>query len=71
MPNKLSPYAAWEGEIYEHIEEKLEVTRSDAQGIVMAQEFAMSQAWGMGLNSVDAAKKIMDASFVEAPARPK
>lgn len=72
----LSPYAVWEGEVFEEVERLAEVTRSDAQGIVGAQEFTMSQAWGAGLSAADAAKRVLDASAqgvaaALAPNRPK
>lgn len=53
----MSDYEIWVGEIIQEIS-ALGVSRSDAQGLVEAQEFSVTQSWGLGLSSVAAAKKI-------------
>lgn len=66
MSNESSSYADWEGEIIELLEDQLDATRSDAQGIVMGQEFAMAQAWGLGLKPAEAAQKVLVAATGQA-----
>lgn len=65
MDHKVSPYDEWEGQIVERVGELLETTRSDADGIVMAQ------SWGLGLSAAGAADRIVAASrsvkSVESP----
>lgn len=58
-------YSEWEGLVTDKIEELCEVTRSDAQGIVEAQEFYMAQCWGKGMNAGDTAKFIDEKSRVK------
>ncbi len=57
----------WEADIVYAIEEKIGVTTSDAQGIMMAQEFIIAQAWGQGLDADATADKIIVASEVKKP----
>lgn len=47
----MNEYAKWEGEIARIIEDRLQVTTSDAQGITEANEFYLAQAWGKGLTA--------------------
>ena len=51
----------WDDEIITHFEVHFEMTRSDAQGLVDAQNFAQRQAWSLGLSPADAAEKIWKA----------
>lgn len=55
-------YEEWEEAIYQQIETVHNMTRSDAQGIVMGQAFAMAQAWGLGQEAIEAAKTVIDAA---------
>ena len=54
----------WEGTIYDIIEQKLDVTRSDAQGIVDGQDWILNQSWGKNLSAEKTAKLIIDAAVV-------
>lgn len=58
----VSEFNQWEDAVTCVVEEKLEVTRSDAQSIVMAQDFVMSQCWGRGLDAQATAALVMQAS---------
>ena len=53
----MSDYEIWVGEIIQEILAS-GLSHSDAQGLMEAQEFAVTQSWGLGLSSVAAAKKI-------------
>lgn len=55
-------YATWERAVTDAIINKLEVSNSDAQGIVEAQEFTMKQAWGVALDPDATADKVIAAS---------
>lgn len=55
----LSKYETWLGEIYNEVGELMDASRGDAQGIVEAQSFIVSQEWGKGTNAKDAAKVIV------------
>lgn len=55
-------YAEWEDAIISAVEERDQVTRSDAQGIVEAQPFVMSQCWGMGLTPEAAVEQVLLAA---------
>jgi hypothetical protein len=57
-----APYWEWEGEVIDLIEELCDCTRSDAQGIVEAQDFYMAQAWTKGLSAEQTAKLIDEKS---------
>lgn len=52
-------YSEWEQSVTESLVESLEIPYADASGIVEAQEFYMSQSWGQGLNSQQAAEKLL------------
>lgn len=52
----------WEGAVAEIIAETLGITTSDAQGIVQAQDFYMTQSWGKGMPAQETAEKIMAES---------
>lgn len=56
------PYHEWEGAVIDRIEELCDCTRSDAQGIVEAQEFYMAQSWAKGLNPEQTARIIDEKS---------
>ena len=55
-------YYTWLGVVYDTVEEMGELTRSDAQGVVDAQEHKLAQCWGNGLNAIDTAKIILGKS---------
>ena len=57
----MSEYETWEAEITQQVE-AMGMTRSDAEGLVMGQEFSMAQSWGLGLNASDAAMKVIAAA---------
>jgi hypothetical protein len=56
------PYSQWEGAVIDLIEELCDCTRSDAQGIVEAQDFYMTQSWTKGLTPAETAKLIDEKS---------
>lgn len=60
-----SAYDIWEGDVIDELEEQLEMDRSDAQGLVMANEFYMAQSWSKGLSAKDTAKLIDEKSRVK------
>ncbi len=55
----LGNYSQWIGEIYAVVETKLEVTRSDAQGIVDGQAFTLAKMWSLAASAEDAATAII------------
>ena len=61
MTDTKDDYESWLDEITQEVE-ALGMTRSDAQGVVQSQPFAVTQSWGMGLNPTDTAKKIIAAA---------
>ncbi|WP_421526902.1 hypothetical protein [Pseudomonas brenneri] len=52
-------YTAWEGEVVEIVAEALQVSRSDASGVVEGQPFCMQQSWGKGMNAQQTATKLL------------
>ena len=62
----MQDYKNWKNDIIEQIEQS-GMTHSDAQGLVMGQEFAMTQSWGLGLDAKAAATKIIAASALALP----
>lgn len=60
---KKESYSDWEDEVTREIERIAGVTRSDAQGIVGAQDFYMSQSWGKGMSAKETAKLINQKSL--------
>lgn len=64
MNEKSAParsYAVWEASVTEQVAELLGVDYSDAAGVIEAQQFLLSQAWGNGLESEQAANLIADS----------
>lgn len=57
-------YSRWEEEVIELISIALEISYSDASGVVEAQPFYMAQAWGQRRTSAEAAGKVLAASGV-------
>ncbi len=70
-PAKKPNYDEWEREVTDIIGEKLGAPNGDAQGIVEAQHFYVTQAWGQGLTAAAAAKQILEKSDTKksAPAK--
>lgn len=60
--NKETDRVEWETEVVFQLEEKLDATTSDAQGIMEAHQFAVSQAWGRGLDAAVAADHIIGSA---------
>jgi RNase P/RNase MRP subunit p29 len=58
MKNKDQSYEEWEGDVVYELENLLEITTSDAQGIVESHPFKMHQSWGKGLNAKETAKLV-------------
>ena len=44
-------YASWEEAVANSLSDKLEISYSDAQGIIESNEFYMAQAWAKGMDS--------------------
>lgn len=44
-------YASWEEGVADSLSDKLEISYSDAQGIIESNEFYMAQAWAKGMDS--------------------
>lgn len=55
-------YSKWEDEVTTIVGNDLEMSRSDAQGVVEAQSFIMSQCWGKGLEPKETANYVAAAS---------
>lgn len=55
----LSEHTRWEGDVIDAVADKLEITYSDATGVVLAQPFYMAQAWSKGLDAKETAQKII------------
>ncbi len=55
----LSEYDKWEREITDTLIAELEISNGDAQGMVEANAFEMSQSWGKGLTAEETAKILM------------
>lgn len=61
--NRTMQFYEWLDDVTEELEMLALVTRSDAQGIIEAQDFKVSQCWGRGLSPTEAATEIDRASF--------
>lgn len=55
-------YHEWEGAVVEAVADALEISRSDAAGVVEAQPFYMAQSWGKALDAQQIADKILAAA---------
>lgn len=51
-------YTEWEDQIVTNIQERLEVSRGDAQAIFEAQSFIASTGWGKGLDPLETSELI-------------
>jgi len=49
--NGKQSYASWEEGVADSLSDKLEISYSDAQGIIESNEFYMAQAWAKGMDS--------------------
>ncbi|WP_409286834.1 hypothetical protein [Pseudomonas guariconensis] len=58
----MSEYSQWEEAVVALVAEKLEITHSDAEGVVQAQDFYMVQSWGKGMNAEETAEKVISES---------
>jgi hypothetical protein len=56
------PYSQWELEVIRLVEELCDCSTSDAQGIIEAQDFYMTQSWTKGLTPAETAKLIDEKS---------
>ncbi|VVN27796.1 hypothetical protein PS623_04625 [Pseudomonas fluorescens] len=52
-------HADWEASVTEAIAEVLEISYSEATGVIEAQDFYIQQSWGLGLNPQETAAKII------------
>lgn len=68
MTNNMNSRTAWEGDVIDIVAEALEVTHSDATGIVDAQAFRMAQAWARGDGAKAAAESVIAEGEPPAPA---
>lgn len=55
-------YFEWECAVTEAVADALQVSRSDASGIVEAQPFYMQQSWGKSMDAQQTAAKILAAA---------
>lgn len=58
----MKKYYEWESEVVEAVADSLEISRSDASGVVEAQPFYMQQSWGKGMDAQQTATKILAAA---------
>lgn len=58
----MSTYAKWEEEVTQSIADEMDISFSDAAGIVEGQPFYMTQSWGMALDAEATAVKIIAAA---------
>jgi len=65
VDNGVSEYDEWQGEIVRELEDSLDMTTSDAQGLVEAHNFEMMQSWAKGLDAKQTAKVIDRVSRVD------
>jgi hypothetical protein len=56
------PYWMWEGDVIDHVQTLLDCPRGDAQGVVEAQDFYMTQWWARGMNAEQTAHFIINQS---------
>jgi hypothetical protein len=63
---KLSKFAAWEAEVIRILEEKMEVTTSDAQAIIDVYQPQVYKAHLDGLDAESAANLVQQASDTSA-----
>jgi hypothetical protein len=59
----MSTYSQWEEHVTQCIADELEISFSDAAGIVEGQDFYMTQSWGMALDASATAAKIIAAAI--------
>jgi len=50
LNNTVSKHEQWRRDIVDDLISELEISNGDAQGIVEANEFLLSQEWGRGSN---------------------
>ncbi|MFJ2456672.1 hypothetical protein ACIOWK_34075 [Pseudomonas protegens] len=55
-------YSAWEGEVIQFVADDLDISFSDATGIVLGQPFYVQQSWGKGMSSRETADKVLKES---------
>lgn len=58
----MTDYTSWEGEVINAVASSLEITYSDATGIVGAQPFCMAQSWSKSLDANTAAEHVIAVS---------
>lgn len=58
-------YFEWEVAVAEALADALQVSRSNASGIVEAQPFYMQQSWGKGMDAQQTAARIFAAAQSE------
>lgn len=57
-------YSNWETAVVDTIAGALEISHSDASGMVEAQPFHMQQSWGKGMDAQQTSIKILAAAQV-------
>lgn len=55
-------YVEWEDDVTRHIEEKLDASRTDAQGIVEGQPATMAKAWARRTDASKTAALVIRAA---------
>jgi len=64
MPQEtaMQRHTDWEGAVISAVAARLEITYSDATGIVGAQPFCMAQAWSQGQDAETTAQNVIAES---------
>jgi hypothetical protein len=65
MKNMNNDYTNWENVVTNEIERTLEITHSDAQGLVEANDFVLAQQWSAGTDAKEAARFILIKKAIE------
>lgn len=55
----MSGYTEWEEAVTEQVADTMEVSYSDAAGVVEGQPFYMQQSWAKGMDALKTAEKIV------------
>jgi hypothetical protein len=59
MEKAMNNYSEWETAVVQQLAESMEISYSDASGVVEAQTFYIQQSWAKGLDATDTARKVL------------
>ncbi|RMN20444.1 hypothetical protein ALQ64_00643 [Pseudomonas cannabina] len=59
MEKAMNNYSEWETAVVQQLAESMEISYSDASGVVEAQTFHIQQSWVKGLDATEAARKVL------------